>query len=294
MRFTVSGATGFLGNRLTSFLRSEGHECAILSRGPAGRPGYHTWDPLSGLPPEESLLGSDAVIHLAGEPVAQRWTSSAKQRIRDSRVDGTRRMVESLARLKKRPEALICASAIGYYGERGDEILTESSAPGHGFLPEVCVEWEAAADRALELGMRVVKVRIGVVLGGEGGALAKMLPAFRAGLGGPLAGGRQWMSWVDAGDAVRMVAWAATRPEVRGPLNAVSPNPVINKDFTRSLGDTLRRPAVFPVPRLALQILFGEMAEVVVGSQRVLPQAALAGGFDFRCREVVESLRALL
>lgn len=294
MRITLTGATGFLGRQLTEALRGEGHELRILSRRIPGEPGFYAWDPPAGPPPPESLEGAGAVIHLAGEPVAQRWTKAARERIRRSRVDGTRNLVETLSRLAVRPEVLVSASAMGYYGSRGDEVLTEDSPAGRGFLPEVCREWEAAADAAAELGIRVVKLRLGVVLGKGGGALAKMLPAFRAGAGGPLADGKQWMSWIHVEDAVRLMAWSAGQSSVRGALNAVSPNPIQNKDFTKALGGVLRRPAVFPVPQAALQLLFGEMAEILTGSQRAEPRVALAAGFRFRHEDVVESLRSLL
>lgn len=293
MRITLTGATGFLGQQLREALRAEGHELRILSRKAAGG-GVYEWDPLAGPPPAESLEGAGAVIHLAGEPVAQRWTAAAKDRIRRSRTEGTRNLVEALRRLEVKPEVLVNASATGFYGSRGDEVLTEDSAAGTGFLPEVCQEWEAAADEAAKLGIRVVKLRLGVVLGRNGGALAKMLPPFRAGVGGPLAGGQQWMSWIHEGDAVRLMAWSASQSSVRGALNAVSPNPIRNKDFTKALAGVLGRPAIFPVPRAALELLYGEMSEVLTGSQRVEPRIALAGGFRFRYQDVVEGLRSLL
>ncbi len=294
MRITVTGASGFLGRRLAVELAGAGHEVQTLSRNPRGWGGGSRWDPMGGPPPGESLDGADVVIHLAGEPIAQRWTSSAKQRIRTSRVRGTQNLVEGLKLAARRPEALICASAVGYYGSRGDEVLTEASAAGQGFLAEVCQAWEEAADSARELGLRVAKVRFGVVLGGEGGALGKMLPAFRLGLGGPLADGRQWMSWIHGGDAARLLAWLAEHREVDGAVNAASPQPVQNAEFTRALGQALKRPAVTPVPAFALRLLFGEMAEVLTGSQRVLPERARSGGFRFQYEDVVEALRALL
>lgn len=294
MRITLTGATGFLGQQLTEALRRKDHDLRILSRRASGQPGFFAWDPVAGPPPAGSLESAEAVIHLAGEPVAQRWTSAARERIRQSRVAGTRNMVNALSRLEVKPEVLVSASATGFYGSRGDELLTEDSPAGTGFLPEVCQEWEAAADEAEKLGIRVVKLRLGVVLGKGGGALAKMLPAFRAGVGGPLAGGQQWMSWIHAEDAVRLMVWAACQPLVRGAVNAVSPHPIQNKDFTKALGVVLRRPAIFPVPRVALELLFGEMSEVLTGSQRVEPRAALRAGFRFRHEDVVESLQTLL
>ena len=248
MNISITGASGFIGRHLVKSLAQAGHSPRALSR--------HA-------PPAESLREADAVIHLAGEPVAQRWTAEAKRRIRESRVEGTRNLVAALAALPRRPEALICASAIGYYGSRGDEILTESSAPGSGFLPEVCVAWEREAQAAEAFGMRVVRVRTGLVLDAGGGALVRMLPPFRMGLGGRLGSGRQWMSWIHLEDLAALFQFAVER-QVRGPLNAVAPYPVTNSDFTRELARTLGRPAVFPVPGFALRLLFGEMADVLL------------------------------
>ena len=278
MNISISGASGFIGRHLMKSLAQAGHSLRALSR--------HA-------PPAESLREADAIIHLAGEPVAQRWTAAAKQRILDSRVVGTRNLVEALAALPRRPEALICASAIGYYGSRGDEILTESSAPGSGFLPEVCVAWEREAQAAEAFGIRVVRVRTGVVLDANGGALVRMLPPFRMGLGGRLGSGRQWMSWIHLEDLAALFQFAV-ESQVRGPLNAVAPNPVTNSDFTRELAHALRRPAVFPVPEFALKMLFGEMADVLLASQRVAPAAAEAAGFRFRFPQLAPALEGLL
>lgn len=294
MKITLTGATGFLGSALTAQLRADGHELRILSRNPGGRAGYFAWDPLAGQPPESSLAGADVVIHLAGEPVAQRWSPAVKAAIRRSRVEGTRHLVEALTTLSPRPQVLVCASATGYYGDRGGEVLTEQSKPGRGFLPDTCQEWESTADLARALGMRVVKLRTGVVLGQGGGALAKMLPPFRMGIGGPLAGGQQWMSWIHLQDMVRLVGWAVTSPEAQGPVNCVAPNPVTNKDFTRILAAGLHRPAFFPVPEFALKMLYGEMASVLIESQRVMPKAALDLGFQFQRPELGEALSDLL
>jgi uncharacterized protein (TIGR01777 family) len=278
MNISISGASGFIGRHLMKSLAQAGHSLRALSR--------HA-------PPAESLREADAIIHLAGEPVAQRWTADAKRRILDSRVVGTRNLVEALAALPRRPEALICASAIGYYGSRGDELLTESSAPGSGFLPEVCVAWEREAQAAEEFGIRVVRVRTGVVLDANGGALVRMLPPFRMGVGGRLGSGRQWMSWIHLEDLAALFQFAV-ESQVRGPLNAVAPNPVTNSDFTRELAHALRRPAVFPVPEFALKMLFGEMADVLLASQRVAPAAAEAAGFRFRFPQLAPALESLL
>ena len=274
MNIAITGASGFIGRHLMKSLAQAGHSVCALSR--------HA-------PPVES----DVVIHLAGEPVAQRWTPEAKQRIRESRIAGTRDLVDALGRLPRRPEALICASAIGYYGSRGDEILTEFSAPGSGFLPEVCVAWEKEAQEAEAFGIRVVRVRTGLVLAAGGGALQRMLPPFRMGVGGRLGSGRQWMSWIHLEDLTAMFQFAV-ESQVRGPLNGVAPHPVANSEFTRELARMLRRPAVFPVPEFALRLLFGEMADVLLASQRVVPAAAQAAGFRFRFPQLAQALAALL
>ena len=278
MNITISGASGFIGRHLLKSLAEAGHSLRALSR--------HA-------PPAESLREADVVIHLAGEPLAQRWTAEAKQRIRESRVTGTRHLVEALATFPRRPQALICASAIGYYGSRGDEVLTESSAPGSGFLPELCVAWEREAQAAEAFGLRVVRMRTGLVLHAHGGALVRMLPPFRMGVGGRLGSGRQWMSWIHLEDLAALFQLAVENP-VRGPLNGVAPNPVTNSDFTRELARALRRPAVFPVPEFALRLRFGEMADVLLASQRVAPRAAQAAGFRFRFPQLAPALADLL
>jgi uncharacterized protein (TIGR01777 family) len=274
MNIAITGASGFIGRHLMKSLAQAGHSPHALSR--------HA-------PPVES----DVVIHLAGEPVAQRWTAEAKQRIRESRIAGTRDLVDALGRLPRRPEALICASAIGYYGSRGDEILTESSAPGNGFLPEVCKAWEKEAQAAESFGIRVVRVRTGLVLAAAGGALQRMLPPFRMGVGGRLGSGRQWMSWIHLEDLTAMFQFTV-ESQVRGPLNGVAPQPATNSEFTRELARRLRRPAVFPVPEFALRLLFGEMADVLLASQRVVPAAAQAAGFRFRFPQLPPALADLL
>ena len=291
MRITVTGGTGFVGSAVVRRLRAAGHETTVLTRNPGVRAGMRAWDPLAG--PPEDLAAPEAVVHLAGEPVAQRWTAEAKRRIRDSRVLGTRHLVEALARLPEKPRVLVAASATGFYGGRGEEVLTEESAPGTGFLPEICVEWEREARRAEELGVRAVLLRTGIVLGAGGGALAKMLPPFRLGVGGRLGSGRQWMSWIHLEDVAGLAEWAL-RGEARGAVNTTAPEPVRNAEFTRTLAAALRRPALFPVPESGLKLIFGEMAQVLLESQRVEPRAALAGGDGFRLPALAGALQGLV
>ncbi len=291
MRITMTGATGFIGSHVRAALEAGGHELRLISRRNAA--GFHSWPAPEAPFPAASLEGADAMIHLAGETVAQRWSEGAKRRIRGSRVQGTQRLVEALAAMPERPSVLICASATGYYGDRGEEVLDETSRPGQGFLAETCMEWENAAAQAEALGVRVVRLRFGMVLGRDGGALAKMLPVFRLCLGGRLGSGQQWMPWIHVDDAVAMVAWALSEP-VSGAHNAVAPAPVRNEEFTRALEGILGRPAMFSVPAWALRAAMGEAAEIALSSQRVMPRAALNAGFRFRHPHVADALRALL
>lgn len=297
MEIAITGASGFVGRRLMKALSGGQHNLRVLSRhaGTNLPPGVklYVWDALKGPPPADSLEGADAVVNLAGEPIAQRWNDDVKQKIRDTRVAGTRNLVQTLSTLTRRPAVLICSSAIGYYGSRGSEILTEASAPGSGFLADVCVAWEQAADAAENLGMRVVKIRTGLVLGANGGALAKMLPPFKAGMGGKLGHGDQWMSWIHLDDLAGIIQYALAN-SLRGPVNATAPNPATNADFTKTLGHVLSRPVIVPMPALMLKTMFGEMAEVLLASQRVLPQAAEAAGYRFTYPELEPALRNLL
>jgi uncharacterized protein (TIGR01777 family) len=252
-----------------------------------------SWDPARAEPPADSLREADAVIHLAGEPVAQRWNDEVKRKIRESRVAGTANLVQALARLTTRPKTLICASAIGYYGSRGDETLTESSPPGSDYLAEVCTAWEKAAQDAEPLGMRVVRVRTGLVLDARGGALPRMLPPFKLGIGGKLASGHQWTSWIHIEDLAG-IFHVALNSAMLGPVNGTAPNPVTNADFTSALAAAVKRPAIFPVPAFGLRAMFGEMSEVLLASQRVLPKAAEAAGYRFRFPNVGAALADLL
>ncbi len=298
MNITFTGATGFVGRRLTRTLLDAGHIIHALARSrPPDLPPrvqFFEWRSGEAEPPPGSLAGADAVIHLAGEPAAQRWTPEVKQRIRSSRVDGTRHLVNALSTQSRRPQVLISASAIGFYGSRGDEILTERSSPGDDFLAQVVVEWEKAAVLAEALGIRVVRLRLGMVLGKDGGALGKMLPPFRLGLGGPLGDGRQWTSWIHIDDVISLILFALANAAVRGPINATSPNPVTNREFTQELAAAIHRPAIFPVPKLALRVLFGEMSSVVLASQRVIPEVAKTVGFEFQYPKLAAALSRLL
>ena len=293
MNITLTGASGFVGSRLVQKLKSEGHQLHVLGRKPVEGAKFSKWSAGESEPSPESLVDADAIIHLAGEPVAQRWTPEVKQKIRSSRVDGTRHLVQALSTLSRRPRVLVSASAIGIYGPRGDEILTEDSPPGKGFLAGLCQEWESESGLAESLGIRVAQIRIGVVLGKEGGALAKMLPGFRAGLAGRLGSGQQWMSWIHLDDLVDLLWFALDHPTARGPLNGTAPNAVRNVEFTKELAGALHRPAMIPAPAFAIKLLFGEMAAVALESQRVLPKATEAAGFQFRFPTLREALEDL-
>jgi hypothetical protein len=299
MKTLVTGGTGMVGPRLLRML----DQPVILSRNPerarekvghlVGR--IIRWDPMAGPPPAEAFAGVEAVFHLAGESVAEgRWTAAQKARIRDSRVVGTRNLVQGIAQVSDRPRVLVSASAVGYYGDRGEEELTESASPGRDFLADVCVAWEKEALAAEKLGVRVVTERTGIVLGAGGGALAKMLTPFKLGAGGPLGSGRQWMPWVHVSDLARLYLHAAEHESIRGPMNAVAPHPVRNSEFTKALGRQLRRPAFMPAPYLGLRLLFGEFAQVLFASQRVVPQVALDTGFTFQYPDIAAALKEIL
>jgi uncharacterized protein len=279
MDIAITGATGFIGRRVVERLQRDGQTIRPVSV----RAGLRA----------EDFKDCDAVIHLAGEPVAQRWTAAARERIRASRVEGTRSLVAALAGLAEPPRVLISASAVGYYGSRGDEIITESSAPAVDFLGKLAVDWEREAKQAEKLGVRVVILRIGVVLG-RGGALDRMLLPFRFGLGGRIGTGKQWMSWIHIDDLADLVSFALVTPQMTGAVNATSPHPVRNAEFTRELARAVRRPAIFPVPRLALNLLYGEMAGIIYASQRVAPEAACRAGFQFRYLLIGTALNQIL
>lgn len=281
MRIAVTGASGLVGSVLCSRLASEGVEVLRLVRRPPG-PGEVFWDSSEGVLDEKALEGTDAVVHLAGESIAaRRWSPEFKGRIRASRVEGTGLLARTLARVKKTPAVFLCASAVGFYGDRGDEVLTEESSAGSGFLAEVCQEWEGAAEPARSAGIRTVHLRLGTVLSYRGGALVKMLPAFRMGMGGRIGSGRQWMSWISLDDAVGAAVHLLSH-DLSGPINGTSPNPVANREFTKSLSRVLHRPAVLPLPATAVRLAFGEMGEsLLIGSCRALPARLQASGFQF-------------
>jgi len=255
----------------------------------------YQWDPPSGPLPRAALDGVDAVVNLAGEPLdARRWSDQQKRLIRDSRIVTTRNLVEELRSVDRKPAVLVSGSAVGFYGDRGDEQLEETSPAGHGFMSEVCEEWEREAARAIELGVRVVQVRTGVVLSGEGGALQKMLAPFKLGLGGPLGSGKQWFPWIHIKDIVGIFRHSIVTSSLAGPVNGVAPEPVTNREFTRELARALHRPAFLPVPEMALRVLMGEMSAVLFGSQRVVPKAALASGYQFHYPLLESALANLL
>jgi uncharacterized protein (TIGR01777 family) len=299
VRVTLTGATGLIGARLVERLRARGDEVTVLSRSPErARESLGVeavrWDPLAGPAPADALAGRDGVAHLAGESVAQRWSERAKRSIRESRVAGTRHLVDALREAEPRPRVLVSASAVGIYGPRGEEPVDEATPPGDDFLARVCVDWEREADAAAEAGLRVVKLRTGVALHRDGGALKQMLPPFRLGLGGPVAGGRQFMPWIHLDDVVGMYLAALDSDAWEGPVNATAPQPVTNRDFSRALGRVLHRPAVAPVPGLAVRLLFGEMSMVVTTGQRAIPARAREAGYDWAHPEVEGALRAAL
>jgi hypothetical protein len=293
MRVAVTGATGLIGQRVVAALRSRGEEVTVLSRDPLRG---ERWDPSREPAPGQALAGRDAVVHLAGEEIAQRWSTQAKLEIRTSRVQGTRNLIAGIASLEpgERPGTLVSGSAIGYYGAHGDEPLDEEAPAGTGFLAETCVAWETEADAAVELGLRVVKLRTGVVLDPAGGALAKMLPPFRLGVGGPVAGGHQYVSWVKPEDLAGIVLAALEDERFSGAVNGTAPEPVRNAELAKALGRALHRPALLPVPGFALKALYGEMSEVVTTGARVVPAKALMNGYRFRYGRLDEALRSAL
>lgn len=292
MQVLVSGSSGLVGSALVAALEGAGHSVLRLVRRPPAA------NEIRLDPAKDPLLateGFDAVVHLAGESIAGRWTTEKKARIRDSRVQGTSALATAFARTGRPPKVMVCASAIGIYGDRGDEVLREESAPGSDFLAEVSQQWEVATEPAARAGIRVVSLRIGVVLSPRGGALGRMLTPFRMGAGGRIGSGRQWMSWITLDDLVGVIQHALAADSLRGPVNTVAPNPVTNAQFTRVLGQALHRPAIFPLPAFMVRLMFGEMGEaLLLGSQRVDCGKLVASGFRFRHPELKPALEAIL
>jgi uncharacterized protein len=294
MRIAITGASGMVGQKLFTVLGESGHQIVRISR--SERSGEVTWDPAEGKLDPSSLAGVDAVVHLAGENIAEgRWTEAKKARIRGSRVAGTRLVSETLAGMSDGPRTLVSASAIGYYGDRGAEPCSETSAPGTGFLPDVCTAWEAATAPAEAAGIRVVKLRIGVVLSPRGGALAKMLLPFRLGVGGVIGNGRQYVSWVALDELTRIIEFAIHQANLSGPVNAVAPQSVTNHEYTKTLGKVLGRPTIFPMPAFAARLAFGEMADaLLLANTRVVPDRLNEAGYSFRHAELEPTLRQML
>jgi uncharacterized protein (TIGR01777 family) len=293
MKILISGSHGLVGTALTASLERDGQEVFRLVRGEA-RPSAREiqWHPNRGEIDRSALEHFDAVINLAGESIAEgRWTEEKKRRIRDSRVNGTKLLSDVLANLERRPQIFVCASAIGYYGDRGAEILTEESAPGNDFLAGVCVEWERATEAAAEQGIRVVNTRFGIILSADGGALRKMLAPFRLGIGGKVGSGKQWMSWIALDDVIDGIKSVLNNEALRGPMNFVAPNPVTNAEFTKTLGKALSRPTIFPVPAFGARLVFGEMADaLLLSSQRVEPKRLKEAGYQFQYLNLEDAL----
>ena len=301
MKVIVTGSNGLVGRALVSSLVADGHSVTRLVRGSSNASAGQgiadaRWDPAAGQIDAAALEGHDAAVHLAGEPIAEgRWTDEKKRRILESRVQGTHLLAETLAGLASKPAVLVSASAIGFYGDRGDEVLIEESASGEGFLSEVCREWEKATRAASQAGVRVVHMRFGVILSSEGGALPKMLTPFKLGVGGRVGSGRQYMSWIDLADALGAIRHALENESVRGPVNIVAPRAVTNEEFTGALGKALGRPTFLPVPAFAARLAFGEMADaLLLAGQRVEPARLKASGYQFKYPELDASLRHIL
>jgi uncharacterized protein (TIGR01777 family) len=287
MRVTVTGATGTIGGALVQGLTARGDEVTALSRST-------NWpDPKAGPPPPDAVRGRDGVVHLLGEQIAQRWSDDAKREIRDSRIRSTRNLVDAIGELPEaeRPRVLISQSGVGWYGHRGDERLDESAPAGNDFIARLSGDWEAEARRAEELGVRVVVNRTGMVLSASGGALEKMLPFFKAGVGGPVAGGRQYVPWVHLDDVVGAIMFELDTQGASGPVNLTAPEPTTNREFSKALGRVLRRPAIAPVPALAVKVLYGEMADIVTTGQRAVPARLTELGYSFRRPELEDALR---
>jgi hypothetical protein len=300
MRVLVTGASGLIGSAVCDALLARGDEVVGLSRNPAAARSTHptvtwlAWNPETERPPGDALEGTDGVVHLLGEPINQRWTDDAKRRIRSSRIDGTRNLIQGIQAAKDGPRVMVSQSAVGYYGDRGDTIIDEAAGPGSAFDARVVVDWEAAA-REAEDDLRLVILRTGLVLTRRGGLLAELLTPFKLGVGGPLAGGRQYWPWISLRDEVGLFLWALDDERVNGTLNATGPDPVTNRDFSKALGRALGRPAIVPAPKLALVARFGgEAAESLAAGQRAVPRRALDLGYEFRHADVDAAIAAAL
>jgi uncharacterized protein (TIGR01777 family) len=296
MKILMSGSHGLVGTALIKSLEPDGHEIYRLVRHYADSPSEIEWSPDRYSIALSLIEGFDAVVHLAGESIAEgRWTDEKKKRIRESRTKGTKLLADALANLTNPPRVLVSASAVGYYGDRGDELLTEESAPGNDFLSEVCIEWEQATSHATTMGIRVVNTRFGIILAKEGGALKKMLPPFRMGIGGRIGSGKQWMSWIALDDVIAALKFALTNESLVGPVNFVAPNPVRNAEFTKTLGGVLSRPTIFPIPAFGVRFAFGEMADaLLLSSQRVEPKRLTAAAFQFQYADLAAALTHVL
>ncbi len=300
MKIILTGGTGFVGASLQSALSQQGHQVDVLTRR-HGQPTLEKsgirfvhWDPMKGGAWQESLKDADACINLAGESIAaKRWTKAQKMRVIESRCDATQALVHAIYRLQKKPKVLINASAVGFYGPHGDEIVTEKDGPGKDFLAQTCKAWEAHAIRAQDFGLRVVRLRIGIVLEKGGGALAKMIPPFRFFIGGPLGNGRQWMSWIHREDIIGLILWALENSQVSGALNATAPNPMTMKEFAAILGQVMRRPSFAAVPAFVLKLLLGEMSDLLLNGQRVIPEKALQLGYQFKYPSLEPALSSI-
>jgi uncharacterized protein (TIGR01777 family) len=295
MKVAISGATGLIGTALRENLAADGVPIVVLSRKPSVAPleTIH-WDVENGRFDASRLEGVDAVVHLAGEPIAQRWNEARKKAIRESRVKSTRLLVEGLKSLARKPKVLVSGSAIGFYGDRGDEVLEESSPPGTGFLPETCQAWEQAAMEAMGLGIRTAVLRTGIVLSTRGGALKTMLLPFRLGVGGQVGNGKQWMSWIHIDDLVGAIRHVIDKDHVMAAVNGTAPEPATNAQFTKALGRALSRPTFLPAPTFGIKFAFGEMASILLEGQRVLPKKLLSTGYRFRFPELSSALQDVL
>ena len=296
MKILIGGSHGLVGTALIKSLEAQAHEIFRLVRHAPTSKTEVEWSPDRYSIALARIEGFDAVVNLAGESIAEgRWTDDKKRRIRESRVKGTKLLGDALANLTVPPKSFVCASAIGYYGNRGGEVLTETSAPGNDFLAKVCADWEEATALATEKGIRVVNARFGVILDTNGGALKKMLPPFRMGVGGRIGGGQQWMSWIALDDVIRGIEFALVNESIRGPVNFVAPHPVTNAEFTKTLGKVLSRPTIFPIPAFAIKLMFGEMGEaLLLGGQRVAPERLVGGGYEFSYPQLEAALAHIL